>query len=111
YKQAWPFFSPVIKDKVPDYYKVIESPMDLSPMKERLEYSLYSHSKAQVDDLKLIFCNSQQYNNITTVYAKSASTLEKYLYSLIKEIPGWFDLLEDKYLRPNCSPTCQPTAK
>ncbi|RYO97407.1 hypothetical protein DL763_002756 [Monosporascus cannonballus] len=95
HKQAWPFLNPVNKDEVPDYYNVIESPMDLSTMEERLEQDFYSASKELVDDLKLIFCNCRKYNDATTVYHKCAVRLEKYMWSLIKEIPEWFDLLED----------------
>ncbi|PLB54635.1 GCN5-related histone actyltransferase [Aspergillus steynii IBT 23096] len=95
HKQAWPFLSPVDKDEVPDYYKFIESPMDLSTMEQKLENDSYSAPKDLVNDLKLIFSNCRKYNDATTPYAKCAVKLEKYMYSLIKEIPEWFDLLEE----------------
>ncbi|GLA52317.1 hypothetical protein AnigIFM63604_009166 [Aspergillus niger] len=95
HKQAWPFLSPVNKDEVPDYHNFIESPMDLSTMKERLENDTYATPKELIDDLKLIFRNCRQYNDTTTVYAKCATKLEKYMYSLIKEVPEWFDLVEE----------------
>ncbi|OJZ90819.1 hypothetical protein ASPFODRAFT_125283 [Aspergillus luchuensis CBS 106.47] len=69
--------------------------MDLSTMEERLENDSYFTPKASVDDLESFFRNCRQYNEATTVYSKCASKLEKYMYSLIKEIPEWFDLLED----------------
>ncbi|PLN86381.1 GCN5-related histone actyltransferase [Aspergillus taichungensis] len=95
HKQAWPFLAPVNKDEVPDYYNVITFPMDLSTVEERLENDSYSTPKDLVDDLKLIFNNCRKYNDATTVYAKCATKLEKYMYSLIKEIPEWFELLEE----------------
>ncbi|GCB19116.1 histone acetyltransferase GCN5 [Aspergillus awamori] len=95
HKQAWPFLSPVNKDEVPDYYNFIESPMDLSTMEERLENDTYSTPNELINDLKLIFRNCRQYNDATTVYAKCATKLEKYMYSLIKEVPEWFDLVEE----------------
>lgn len=95
HKQAWPFLNPVNKDEVPDYYNVIESPMDLSNMEEKLERDSYATPKDLVNDLKLIFSNCRQYNDSTTVYAKCASKLEKYMWKLIKEIPEWFDLVEE----------------
>lgn len=95
HKQAWPFLTPVNKDEVPDYYNVITSPMDLSTMEERLEQDYYTSPKELVSDLKLIFSNCRQYNDATTVYAKCAGQLEKYMWKLIKEIPEWFDLLEE----------------
>lgn len=93
HKQAWPFLNPVNKDEVPDYYDVITSPMDLSTMEERLENDHYTCPKDLVDDLKLIFSNCRRYNDATTVYAKCADKLEKYMWGLVKEIPEWSDLL------------------
>ncbi len=95
HKQAWPFLTPVNRDEVPDYYKVITSPMDLSTMEEKLERDCYTTPRELVDDLKLIFNNCRQYNDSTTVYHKCAVKLEKYMWGLVKEIPEWFDLLED----------------
>ncbi|KAK3944865.1 histone acetyltransferase gcn5 [Diplogelasinospora grovesii] len=95
HKQAWPFLNPVNKDEVPDYYNVIASPMDLSTVEDRLEHDFYAAPKDLVGDLKLIFSNCRQYNDATTVYSKCAVKLEKYMWSLIKEIPEWFDLLEE----------------
>ncbi|KAJ5514552.1 Acyl-CoA N-acyltransferase [Penicillium fimorum] len=93
HKQAWPFLNPVNKDEVPGYYDAIVSPMDLSTIEERLER--YTTPKELVGDLKLIFSNCQQYNDATTVYAKCAVKLERYMWKLIKEIPEWSDLLEE----------------
>ncbi|KAH8648794.1 histone acetyltransferase GCN5-like protein [Tricladium varicosporioides] len=95
HKQAWPFLNPVNKDEVPDYYNVITSPMDLSMAEERLNQDHYPTPKALLDDLKLIFSNCRKYNDETTVYTKCAIRLEKYMWSLIKEIPEWHDLLEE----------------
>jgi histone acetyltransferase len=69
--------------------------MDLSTMEERLENDTYTTPKELINDLKLIFRNCRQYNDATTVYAKCATKLEKYMYSLIKEAPEWFDLVEE----------------
>lgn len=96
HKQAWPFLNPVNRDEVHDYYNVIESPMDLSTMEERLENDCYTSPKNLVADLKLIFKNCRQYNDATTVYSKCAVKLEKYMWGLVKEIPEWCDLLEEE---------------
>ncbi|KAJ5255155.1 hypothetical protein N7505_010306 [Penicillium chrysogenum] len=93
HKLAWPFLNPVNKDEVPGYYDIIVSPMDLSTMEERLES--YTTPKDLVRDLKLILSNCRQYNDATTVYAKCAVKLEKYMWKLIKEIPEWSYLLEE----------------
>jgi histone acetyltransferase len=96
HKQAWPFLNPVNKDEVPNYYNVITSPMDLSTIEERLEHDAYATPRDMLKDLKLIFSNCRQYNDATTVYAKCAAKLEKYMRSLIKEVPEWYDLLEEE---------------
>lgn len=94
HKQAWPFLLPVDKDEVPDYYTVIKSPMDLSTMEERLENDSYASPKDMINDLKLVISNCLKYNDPTTVYAKCAIKLEKYMWTLIKGIPEWVGLLE-----------------
>lgn len=96
HKQAWPFLHPVNKDEVPDYYNVIESPMDLSTMEERLMQDAYGTPKDFIDDLKLVISNCRRYNDPSTVYNKCAVKLEKYMWSLVKEIPEWYNLLEDE---------------
>lgn len=95
HKQAWPFINPVNREEVPDYYNVIEAPMDLSTMEERLEHDHYATPREFVGDLKLIFANCRQYNDATTVYAKCAAKLEKYMWTLVKEIPEWYELVEE----------------
>ncbi|KAI0815639.1 histone acetyltransferase GCN5 [Xylaria sp. FL0064] len=92
HKQAWPFLHPVNRDEVADYYNVITSPMDLSTIEEKLENDYYSAPVDLVSDLKLIFSNCRQYNDASTVYSKCATKLEKYMWTLIKEIPEWRDL-------------------
>ena len=87
--------TPVNKDEVADYYKVIEKPMDLSTIEEKLNLDSYSRPKDFISDLKLIFSNCRQYNDATNVYTKCAVKLEKYTWNLIKEIPEWYELLEE----------------
>ncbi|OAA75914.1 histone acetyltransferase GCN5 [Akanthomyces lecanii RCEF 1005] len=95
HKQAWPFLHPVNKDEVPDYYTVITEPMDLSTMEERLMQDGYAEPKELITDMQLIFRNCKLYNDSTTVYSKCAVKLEKYMWSLVKEVPEWLNLLED----------------
>ncbi|KAI0875194.1 histone acetyltransferase GCN5-like protein [Hypoxylon argillaceum] len=96
HKQAWPFANPVNRDEVADYYNVITSPMDLSTIEDKLRQDLYATPKDLVHDMKLIFSNCRQYNDASTVYSKCAAKLEKYMWSLIKDIPEWYELLEEQ---------------
>jgi histone acetyltransferase len=95
HNHAWPFLTPVDKGKVPHYYTVITSPMDLSIVEEKLEQGSYTTPKDLVADLRLMFSNCRKYNDASTVYVKCAAQLEKYMWSLIEEIPEWADLRED----------------
>ncbi|KAJ8122909.1 hypothetical protein ONZ43_g1012 [Nemania bipapillata] len=94
HKQAWPFQHPVNRDEVPDYYNVITSPMDLSIVEERVLQDKYDSPKDLVADVRLICSNCRKYNDETTIYAKCAVRLERYMWGLIKDIPEWSDLLD-----------------
>jgi histone acetyltransferase len=96
HKQAWPFLKPVDKDEIPDYYETVKAPMDLSAMEERLEHRCYTTLKLFIDDLKLVSSNCKLYNDATTVYAKCAVKLEKYMWTLARDIPEWVELLEEE---------------
>ncbi|KAL2135105.1 hypothetical protein VTI74DRAFT_9815 [Chaetomium olivicolor] len=96
HRQACLFLNAVNKDEVPNYYyNVITSPMGLSTMEKGLEHDHYAIPKDYIADVMLIFSNCRQYNDATTVYAKCAAKLEKYMWSLVKEIPEWHDLVEE----------------
>ncbi|KAK0704224.1 Bromodomain-containing protein [Apiosordaria backusii] len=94
HKQAWPFLSPVNRDEVPDYYRVIVNPMDLSTIEERLEHDSYANPAAFIADMTLMISNCRLYNDPSTVYAKCAVKLEKYMWGLVKGIPEWHELLD-----------------
>lgn len=93
--QAWPFIVPVNKDEAPDYYNAIMSPMDPSTMEGRLMQGSYADPRDFIADPKVIFENCRQYNDVLTVYIRCAVKLERYMWSLIKEIPEWFYLVEE----------------
>ncbi|KAL3474869.1 putative histone acetyltransferase [Aspergillus californicus] len=94
HKQAWPFLQPVSKDEVTDYYTVITSPMDLSTIEERLEKDFYTGPKELVADLKLVFDNCRRYNDASTVYAKCAVKLERFMGVLVRGVPEWVGVLD-----------------
>ena len=89
---SWPFLQPVSRDDVADYYDVIKEPMDLSLMEAKLEQDNYSSPEDFIRDAKLIFDNCRKYNNETTPYAKSATKLEKFMWTQIRQIPEWSHL-------------------
>ncbi|KAI0305460.1 histone acetyltransferase GCN5 [Multifurca ochricompacta] len=74
---SWPFREPVKLSDAPDYYDVIEQPMDLRTMGEKLEAGKYANLDEFADDAQLIFDNCRFYNVEDSVWCKHANKLEK----------------------------------
>ncbi|XP_030876476.1 transcription initiation factor TFIID subunit 1 [Leptonychotes weddellii] len=60
---SWPFHHPVNKKFVPDYYKVIVSPMDLETIRKNISKHKYQSRESFLDDVNLILANSVKYND------------------------------------------------
>ncbi|XP_053465300.1 transcription intermediary factor 1-alpha isoform X2 [Nycticebus coucang] len=73
---------------VPDYYKIIKNPMDLSTIKKRLQedYSLYSRPEDFVADFRLIFHNCAEFNEPDSEVANAGIKLENYFEELLKNL-------------------------
>ena len=80
-KASWPFRQPVNSAEIPDYYKKIKSPMDLSTLSSRLESGYLKTKASFVEELNKIFLNAKEYNKPGSFYYKSANQLE----ALIKD--------------------------
>lgn len=48
--------------QVPDYSELIETPMDLGTIKEKLKTLQYPDVDSFVSDVRLVFTNSDKYN-------------------------------------------------
>ncbi|XP_050998610.1 transcription initiation factor TFIID subunit 1-like [Acomys russatus] len=72
---SWPFHHPVNKKFVPDYYKVIVSPMDLETIRENISKHKYQSRESFLDDVNLILGNSVQYNGPESQYTKTAQEI------------------------------------
>uniref|UniRef100_A0A4W3I919 Bromo domain-containing protein n=1 Tax=Callorhinchus milii TaxID=7868 RepID=A0A4W3I919_CALMI len=61
---AWPFQQPVdaAKLNLPDYYKIIKSPMDMGTIKKRLETNYYLNAQECIQDFNTMFTNCYIYN-------------------------------------------------
>ncbi|KAI4186391.1 MAG: hypothetical protein LQ346_005691, partial [Caloplaca aetnensis] len=75
-----PFAVPVdpIALNIPDYFKYIKKPMDLSTMKAKLESGQYENASEFDKDMKLIFFNCRTYNKPDHPICNLAGELEKY---------------------------------
>nr|XP_037876402.1 bromodomain adjacent to zinc finger domain protein 1A isoform X2 [Bombyx mori] len=86
HKDSWPFYEPVSIEDVPDYLDVIDQPMDLTTIKEKLEKSQYSSDEELIADIALIFHNCYTYNTDTHPVAKAGGRLEKFVNKRCAEL-------------------------
>jgi hypothetical protein len=56
------FSTPVSRDELPEYYEVIEHPMDYGTMKEKLERGEYRSAQAMQKDFILVMQNCLKFN-------------------------------------------------
>jgi transcriptional activator SPT7 len=62
-KNAYPFLAKVRRMQAPDYYNIIQRPMDLGTMQRNLKTGTHFKSKAQfMEELNLIWDNCLSYN-------------------------------------------------
>ncbi|XP_057588113.1 transcription intermediary factor 1-alpha isoform X3 [Hippopotamus amphibius kiboko] len=73
---------------VPDYYKIIKNPMDLSTIKKRLQedYAMYTKPEDFVADFRLIFQNCAEFNEPDSEVANAGIKLESYFEELLKNL-------------------------
>lgn len=84
---ATPFLVAVDEDVVPDYYDVIETPVDISSMREKLENGGYLSKDAFASDLRLMESNAVAYNGAKSVIAKMARTVVGRGEELLSHMP------------------------
>jgi len=85
-EDSTPFRSPVDPIQYPDYSKVIDTPMDLSTVKEQLLSDMYDSPNEFCKDMRLIFQNSKSFN----------TNKKSRIYSMTVRLSGLF---EDKMRR------------
>ncbi|KAM4751302.1 bromodomain-containing protein 4-like isoform 1-T2 [Anableps anableps] len=86
---AWPFQAPVdaVKLNLPDYYKIIRSPMDMGTIKKRLENNYYWNAQECIQDFNTMFTNCYIYNKPGDDIVLMAEALEKLFLQRITEMP------------------------
>ncbi|XP_032418942.1 bromodomain-containing protein 4-like isoform X2 [Xiphophorus hellerii] len=86
---AWPFQAPVdaMKLNLPDYYKIIRSPMDMGTIKKRLENNYYWNAQECIQDFNTMFTNCYIYNKPGDDIVLMAEALEKLFLQKITEMP------------------------
>ncbi|XP_076016084.1 bromodomain-containing protein 3-like isoform X3 [Genypterus blacodes] len=86
---AWPFHTPVdaVKLGLPDYHKIITSPMDLGTIRKRLENNYYWSAAECMQDFNTMFTNCNTYNKPTDDIVLMALALEKVYLAKVAQIP------------------------
>ncbi|XP_028603101.2 transcription intermediary factor 1-alpha isoform X2 [Podarcis muralis] len=81
-------FQDPVPPTVPDYYKIIKKPMDLSTIKNRLQlhHPLYTKPEDVVADFRLIFQNCAEFNEPDSEVAGAGMKLEAYFEELLKNL-------------------------
>ena len=70
----------------PDYYEVIQSPIDMNMINDKIKKSMYKSTEEFIQDCRLMFNNCRQYNEEGSDIVKDANTLERRLYLKAKEL-------------------------
>ncbi|KAI5260476.1 transcription initiation factor TFIID subunit 1 isoform X3 [Manis pentadactyla] len=91
---SWPFHHPVNKKFVPDYYKVIVSPMDLETIRKNISKHKYQGRDSFLDDVNLILANSVKYNGPESQYTKTAQEIVNICYQTLTEYDEHLTQLE-----------------
>ena len=88
HKYGYVFNAPVnpMALRVPDYFTVITSLMDLGTIKANLHDSIYSSPLEFASDVRLTFANALKYNPAGDVVHKMAKTLSKVFENRWKRI-------------------------
>ncbi|CAL1540288.1 unnamed protein product, partial [Lymnaea stagnalis] len=82
------FAKPVNREEAPDYYEIIENPMDLSTMMAKIDLHEYGTVRAFMNDIDFICSNALEYNPnrgpMDRVIRHRACALKDTAYAIIK---------------------------
>uniref|UniRef100_A0A4W3HTG0 Transcription initiation factor TFIID subunit n=1 Tax=Callorhinchus milii TaxID=7868 RepID=A0A4W3HTG0_CALMI len=91
---SWPFHHPVNKKFVPDYYKVITTPIDLESVRKNISKHKYQNREAFLQDVELILNNSIKYNGTDSPYSKTAQEIVSVCHHTLSEYDEHLTQLE-----------------
>ncbi|KAI8364102.1 hypothetical protein BD560DRAFT_425671 [Blakeslea trispora] len=88
-EHSTPFLNKVNKREAPDYFDVIEKPMDLGTVTKKMKNLAYRSKKEFADDLYLIYENCLTYNTTTgNEYRKHAIAMRRKTERLLSRVPN-----------------------
>ncbi|XP_017073357.1 bromodomain adjacent to zinc finger domain protein 1A [Drosophila eugracilis] len=86
HKAAWPFLRPVLTSEVPDYHKIIKTPMDLAKIKSKLNMGSYQLNEELLSDIQLVFRNCDLYNVEGNEIYDAGCQLERFVIDRCKDM-------------------------
>lgn len=88
---AEPFLEKPSKKQYPDYYTIIQHPIDMNTIQKNIENDRYGTIDDIVGDYRLMFNNCRKYNEENSMIYDDANMLERILNDRLKEISGVTD--------------------
>ncbi|XP_041122290.1 bromodomain adjacent to zinc finger domain protein 1A-like [Polyodon spathula] len=86
HEDSWPFMKLVSRTQVPDYYDVIQKPIALNIIREKVNSCEYSMASDFIGDVELMFANCMEYNPRNTNEAKAGVRLQAFFHSQAQKL-------------------------
>lgn len=86
HRMSWPFRQPVNLDEFPNYMEIIENPIDLSIIRQRVENLEYRRLKDFTKDMTRLFENARAFYSRDSNIYQCADTLEKIFEHKLAEV-------------------------
>lgn len=75
---SWPFMRLVSKYQVPDYFDIIQKPIALNIIREKVNKCEYNSATEFIEDVQLMFSNCFEYNKVDSNEAKAGHRLQSF---------------------------------
>ncbi|XP_034783959.2 bromodomain adjacent to zinc finger domain protein 1A [Acipenser ruthenus] len=86
HEDSWPFMKLVSRTQVPDYYDVIQKPIALNIIREKVNSCEYHMASDFIEDVELMFANCLEYNPRNTNEAKAGVRLQAFFHSQAQKL-------------------------
>lgn len=93
-----PFLEKPSKKMYPDYYQIINHPMDMNTIEVNIKSDRYGTLDDVVGDYRLMFSNCRKYNEEASMIYEDANHMEKVLNEKLKELSGITDRRPKMYV-------------
>lgn len=89
-KYSVPFLRPVdtVALNIPNYFDIIQTPMDLGTLDRKLKSDEYKSIQEFVDDFKLIVNNTRRFNGESHAVTYLAMNMQAYFDNMVQKIPS-----------------------